>query len=84
MKRILAAAIMLVALMGLKAGGETIKGSDGRITCIGRAEIKDGNHSFDWTGVYMRVRFQGSSLAFKVSDTKKDYYNIWLDSSMET
>ena len=83
MRRTLAAALVLITLLGLKAGGETIKGSDGRITCIGRTEIKGGDLSFDWTGVYMRVRFQGTSLSFKVSDTKKDYYNVWLDSSMD-
>lgn len=60
-----------------------IKASDSRITYIGRTEVKDGNVSFDWTGVYARVRFQGNSLSFKVSDTKKNYYNVWLDGSMD-
>ena len=67
-----------------KTAVTAIKASDSRITYIGRTEVKDGNVSFDWTGVYARVRFQGNSLSFKVSDTKKNYYNVWLDGSMDT
>ena len=66
------------------ASATTIKASDSRITYIGRTEAKDGKVSFDWTGVYMKVRFQGNSLSVRVSDTKKNYYNVWLDGSMAT
>lgn len=83
--------LLAVALFGAasmsaapKATETAIKASDSRITYIGRAEVKDGNVSFDWTGVYAKVRFQGNSLSFKVSDTKKNYYNVWLDGSMAT
>ena len=83
MKRIFSAAIVMALLLGMNAGAETIKGSDGRVTYIGRTEVNDGAVSFDWTGVYLRVKFQGNSLSFKVSDTKKNYYNVWFDSSMD-
>ena len=65
---------------------ETIPGSDGRITRIGRTEVNsaDGSLSFNWTGVYLRIRFQGSSLKMRVSDTGKNYYNVWLDGTMDT
>ena len=83
--------LLAVALFGAaymsaapKATETAIKASDSRITYIGRTEVKDGNVSFDWTGVYAKVRFQGNSLSFKVSDTKKNYYNVWLDGSMAT
>ena len=55
---------------------ETVKGDDSRITYIGRTLSADGKVSFDWTGVYLKVRFQGSSLAFNVSDTKKNYSTV--------
>ena len=83
MKKILLAALPLLFLTCLDALCETIPASDGRLTYIGRTKTDDGAVSFDWTGVYLKVRFQGSSLSFKVSDTKKDYYNVWLDSSMD-
>ena len=83
MKRFFSAAFVLTLLLCMDAGAETIKGSDGRVTFIGRTEVKDGAVSFDWTGVYLRVKFQGNSLSFKVSDTKKNYYNVWLDSAMD-
>lgn len=83
MKKILMAALPLLFLFCQDALCETIPASDGRVTYIGRTRADNGAVSFDWTGVYLRVRFQGTSLSFKVSDTNKDYYNVWLDSSMD-
>lgn len=87
MKRIslLAAALLGATFMmaAPKATESTIKASDSRITYIGRTEVKGGDVSFDWTGTYLKVRFQGNALSFKVSDTKKNYYNVWLDGSMD-
>ncbi|MBR1927500.1 MAG: hypothetical protein IJ840_07115 [Bacteroidales bacterium] len=78
--------ILLTILLALPDSlfGETIRGDDARITYIGRTLAKDGEVSFDWTGVYVKVRFQGNSLEFKVSDTGKNYYNVWLDGSMDS
>lgn len=88
MKRITLLTAAALAAISMSAAPKTeetaIKASDSRITYIGRTEVKDGNVSFDWTGVYARLRFQGNSLSFKVSDTKKNYYNVWLDGSMDT
>lgn len=60
----------------------TIKASDPKIIFIGRTQVSDTAVSFDWTGVYVRVRFKGRSLSLKASDSKKNYYNVWLDGSM--
>ncbi len=88
MKRITLLTVAIVAAASVSAAPKTvetaIKASDSRITYIGRTEVKDGNVSFDWTGVYAKVRFQGNSLSIKASDTKKNYYNVWLDGSMDT
>ncbi len=82
---LLAVALFVAASMSAapKAAETAIKASDSRITYIGRTEVNDGDVSFDWTGVYAKVRFQGNSLRFNVSDTKKNYYNVWLDGSMD-
>ncbi len=63
--------------------GEKVSGDDARITYIGRTMVKDGEVSFDWTGVYLKARFQGTYLEMKVSDTGNNYYNVWLDSPMD-
>lgn len=75
-----AAALMLG---GLRASGETMPAADSRITYIGRTLASDGSVSFDWTGVYLRIRFEGSSLSVRLSDSHKDYFNVWVDSSMD-
>ena len=57
--------------------------ADSRFTFVGRVEKTDGNVSFDWTGVYARIKFEGSSLSMTVSDTKKNYYNVWIDKTTD-
>ncbi len=82
---LLAAAIFCAAVMSAatKTAETTVKASDPRITYIGRTEVKEGNVSFDWTGIYAKVRFQGNYLSLKASDTKKNFYNVWIDGSMD-
>lgn len=72
-------------LLGPAFAGEPVKNlpaSDGKITFIGRTQVAGDSIRFDWAGVYARLKFQGSFLSVKVSDTKKNYYNVWLDGSM--
>jgi len=80
-KRLLSLLTVLLAFYG-QGWCESVKGSDGRITYIGRVMENDEGVSFDWTGVYTKVRFQGNSLSLKVSDTHKNYFNVWLDKDM--
>ena len=82
---LLAAAVFCAASMyaAPKTAESIIKASDSRITYIGRTEVKDGNVSFDWTGVYAKVRFQGNSLSVRASDSKRNYYNVWVDRTMD-
>lgn len=84
MSRHLLSILSALFLFQTAAFCETVPGSDGRITYIGRTEVKGSDVSFDWTGVYLKVRFQGTSLEMKVSDTGKNYYNVWLDSPMDS
>lgn len=77
--------ILLVspAISKVPARKVTIMAHDARITWIGRTAVDEGSVSFDWTGTYARIAFAGNNLSFRVSDTKKNYYNVWLDSEMD-
>lgn len=84
-KFILAAMALLLFIPSFsKDAGKTttVPASDGRITYVGRTLVEDGTVSFDWTGTYFRVKIKGNMLSMKVSDTKKNYYNVWVDAPM--
>lgn len=53
--------------------------SDGKITYVGRVHKENGNVSFDWSGVMAKVKFTGRHLAIRCSDTKANYFNVWID-----
>lgn len=76
-KTILTAALMLLGGFSLTA--ETIDASDSRVSYIGRTLADDGKVSFDWSATTLRLRFTGSSLKMKCSDTHADYLNLWVD-----
>lgn len=81
MKKILLSALILCSINSFaKDIPETVTpATDSRITVVGRTQVNDKGISFDWTGTYVKIKFEGSYLALKVSDTKKNYYNAWLD-----
>lgn len=56
--------------------------SDSRIEYTGRTAVNGDEVSYDWSGVYFRVRFNGPSLAMKCSDTKNCWFNLWVDKEM--
>ena len=88
MKKYLIASLFLLLLSAayakVPAKKVIIEASDARITWIGRTLVDEGSVSFDWTGTYGKVRFIGNTLSFRVSDTKKNYYNVWLDGTMDS
>lgn len=61
---------------------ERVEASDSRITWVGRTLVTDGSVSFDWTGVYCRIRFKGDVLRLKIGDTGRNYYNVYIDRKM--
>ena len=77
------AALAVFLLGSLQARSETIPATDGRVTYIGRTLSEGTSVSFDWTGVYIRVKFEGTSLSVKLSDSGKNYYNVWIDNGMD-
>lgn len=59
------------------------KASDSRIEYTGRTVAnEDGSVSYDWSGVYFRVKFNGDYLAMRCSDTKNCWFNLWVDKDM--
>ena len=62
-------------------GGEkTTSIADSPARVVGRMEsLADGSVAFDWSGVYVDIRFRGSYLAVELSDTKRNYLNLWID-----
>ena len=57
--------------------------SDARIEYTGRTLTEGTDVSYDWSGVYLKVRFNGPYLAMKCSDTKNCWFNLWTDKEMD-
>lgn len=84
--------ITLMAGLGLAAGAdlsakkakETIEtpASDSRIEYTGRTQVNGNDVTYDWSGTYFRVKFNGPSLAIRCSDTKNSWFNLWIDKEM--
>ena len=79
---LIAAVLLACASVSAPARNRTIPAHDGRITWVGRTLNRDGGVAFDWSATYFRVRFQGDYLAIKASDTRKNYFNVWIDKPM--
>ena len=83
---------IIMAVLGLafsadlsaKKVKETIEtpASDSRIEYTGRTLVNGNEVSYDWSGVYFRVKFNGPYLAMKCSDTKNCWFNLWIDKEM--
>ena len=76
-KTFLFAALLLLTTA---AFAETIPATDSRVTFVGRAVVEDGSLRFDWPSTYFRVAFTGKSLSMRVSDNKRNFYAVWVDS----
>lgn len=74
--------ILVSILISPSIYAKTIPANDSRITYVGRTMQEGTDVSFDWTGVYFRIAFSGERLAIKVSDTNRNYYNVWIDAPM--
>lgn len=88
MKKIISALVVALAVpcafAAVKKAPETVTpASDSRITYVGRTLVAGDNVSFDWSGIYAKVKFEGRYIALNASDTKKNYYNVWLDKTMD-
>ena len=47
---------------------------------VGRAaKNADGSLSFDWWGSHFTFRFDGTNCSMRAADTKRNYYNVFVD-----
>lgn len=76
MKRI--ALILLILAQSLLLSARIPASSD-MISYSGRVLAKDGKVGFDWSGVTVHLKFKGTSLSMKCSDTGHDFFNVWID-----
>ena len=78
MKKFLICAASMLFSLSLVA--ESIPATDSRLTFVGRAIESDGSLTFDFPATYFRVAFTGKSLSMRVSDSKRDFFAVWIDS----
>lgn len=76
-KLIIAATLLLSA--GFAASAETVPATDSRITYIGRTARTEDSVSYNWSATTFKVKFTGSNLTVKISATKSDWFNVWVD-----
>ncbi len=76
--------LVISADLGAKKTKELIEtpASDSRIEYTGRTLVEGSEVSYDWAGVYVRVKFNGPYLAMKCSDTHNCWFNLWVDKEM--
>ncbi len=66
-------------LTSLIAFSETVPATDTRITFVGRTQVRNTSVAFDWTATSIRVAYSGKTLTMRVSDTGRNYFNVWID-----
>ncbi len=63
---------------------QQVEGNHPAVRYTGRIlDNGDGSVSFDWSGTYLEVAFTGGYLAIRVSDTKKNYYNLFVNGKQQ-
>ena len=77
MKKFLFLAATILLTINLFA--EKVPATDNRITFVGRSFVENGSYRFDWPSTYFRVAFTGKTLSMRVTDTKRNFYAVWLD-----
>ncbi len=81
---LLAACLLMASAADVSAKKELVEtpASDSRIEYTGRTLVEGADVSYDWSGVYFRVRFNGPYLAMRCSDSKNCWFNLWVDKEM--
>lgn len=88
MKRTIVSIVSALMLVGSIAGATasaknvSTSANDSRFTWVGRTAIQNNAVSFDWSATYVRISFEGDYLAVTASDTRKNWFNVWIDRPM--
>ncbi|MBR0174961.1 MAG: hypothetical protein IJQ22_05605 [Bacteroidales bacterium] len=72
-------AILLCANVSAAPKINDFPANDSRITYVARTFTEVNDVSFDWTGSYIRIAFEGDYLSVNLSDSGRDWFNVWLD-----
>ena len=85
MRHILPLIMLFAASSCCEQGGNTtLSATDTPMHIEGRyASLEDSSISFDWSGVYIDIRFTGTYLAMDVSDTKRNFFNLTVDGTTQ-
>ena len=79
-RRLIFAVLALLCAGAVSAQKRTeVPAASSEVRYVGRTQTNGGDVSFDWSGTSFECRFTGGSLAMRVSDTKKNYYNLTVD-----
>lgn len=80
--------LLAVTLLFFAASPVEARKGDMHFTAANASEIRfvgrslvgtEGERSFDWSGTYFSFRFDGRRCAMRVSDTGRNYYNVFID-----
>lgn len=72
--------ILLGAALQLNSQVAEFSSKDPNISIMGRTLTNAaGDIEFDWSGVTIQTGFTGTSCTVKMSDTKENYYNVFID-----
>ncbi len=67
--------LLLTGCSGLR----TYQADEAPVRFVGRTETTPRGVSFDWSGTWADIRFKGSYLAMRTSDTGRNYFNLTID-----
>lgn len=82
MKRLLILLSLCFSLAGYAAedAGRFTQAASEQVRFTGRAARgDDGSLSFDWSGSHFTFRFEGTRCLMRAADTKRNYYNVFVD-----
>lgn len=71
--------LSIISCVGVDAEPKEYEASSPEIRYVGRVHSSDDGVSFDWSGTYLECRFRGEKISVRVSDTKRNYYNVFID-----
>lgn len=83
MKHLLFVMAMFAFSGACASGAHFCKADSDKVRFTGRAARNvDGSLSFDWSGSHFTFCFDGSACSMRVSDTGRNYYNVFVDGEL--
>jgi lysophospholipase L1-like esterase len=81
MKRLLFSIVLLFVGVGCWAQTKFISANNPNIRYVGRFDFSNPlDVRFDWSGAYIQFSFRSTQCSVKMSDTGRNYYQVFVDS----